>query len=365
MDEAINGTISIFDALRNSLDAEIVSRDQRDVAAGGSGAEVRGGSVLLVVHAFPAICARMARACASNRRALWRGAVHFGKNRHVLFLVLLLAPLLSIWATAAEAAKVRIEVQTPGGVEQKVLLGRPSGLAADRPVVFVMHGAGRDVGAEFERWYALAKEREFLLVLPEFSAEDFPGARGYSLGNVHDAHGQVRPRSTWVFEAIEAIFDDLRQRFGMTAEGYAIYGHAAGAQFVQRFLLHVPEARVTRAVAANAGWYTMPDFAVAWPYGLQSSAVDEEQLRHALQVPFTLLLGAENTDPDEPGLRRTPEALAQGPHRVARGQAFCDAGRAAAAERGLPFGWQLASVPDTGHDSDLMAAAAMPYLLQP
>ncbi len=281
----------------------------------------------------------------------------------MLFLALLLAPLLVAWAPAAEAARVRVKVETPGGFEQKVLLGRPPGLAMDRPVVFVMHGAQRDVDAEFDRWYALALEREFLLVVPEFNARDFPGARGYSYGNVQDESGQPRPRSTWSFEAIEAIFDDLRQRFGMTAEGYAIYGHAAGAQFVHRFLLHVPEARVSRAVAANAGWYAMPDFTVAWPYGLQGSAVGEEQLRHALQASLTLLLGAENSVPDEPGRRWTPEALTQGPHRVARGEAFFTAGKAAAAERGIAFGWQLATVPGAGQDSDLMAAAAIPYLL--
>lgn len=283
----------------------------------------------------------------------------------MLFLALLLAPLLAAWAPAAEAARVRIKVETPGGVEQRVLLGRPPGLATDRPVVFVMHGAQRDVDVEFDRWYALALEHEFLLVVAEFNVRDFPGARGYSYGNVQDGNGQPRPRSTWSFEAIEAIFDDLRQRFGMTAEGYAIYGHAAGAQFVHRFLLHVPEARVSRAVAANAGWYAMPDFTVAWPHGLQGSAVGEEPLRHALQAPLTLLLGAENIVPDEPGLRWTPEALAQGPHRVARGEAFFAAGRAAAAERGIAFGWQLATVPGAGQDSDLMAAAALPYLLQP
>jgi hypothetical protein len=230
-------------------------------------------------------------------------------------------------------------------------------------VVFVLHGGRRDVETEFDRWYALAKEREFLLVLPEFSAEDFPGARGYSLGNVQDVLGRVQPRSLWSFESIEAIFDDLRRRFGLTAEGYAVYGYATGAQFVQRFLLHVPEARVSRAVAANAGWYTMPDFAVGWPYGLQGSAVGEAQLRHALQLPLTLLLGTANPVPADPGLRRTPEALAQGPDRVARGRAFFDSGHAAAAERGIPFGWRLAVVPDSAHDPDRMAPAAIPYLL--
>jgi poly(3-hydroxybutyrate) depolymerase len=305
----------------------------------------------------------MAQAFALNRRALWRGGVPSGKSRpgkikHVLLLALLLAPLLAVWAPAAEAARVRIKVQTPGGVEQKVLLGRPAGLAADRPVVFVLHGARRDVGEEFKRWYALAVEREFLLVVPEFSDTDFAGAEAYDLGSVYDEKGGVRPRSTWAFEAIEPIFDDLRLRFGMTAEGYAIYGHSAGAGFVQRFVMHVPEARVTRAVVANAGWYTMPDFSVDFPYGLRGSVVGEEQLRHALQMPLTILLGEADPDPQV-----TPAALAQGEHPFARGQTFFGMARSAAAELGVSFGWRLATVPEVGHDSDLMAPAAIPYLL--
>ena len=55
-----------------------------------------------------------------------------------------------------------------------------------------------------------------------------------------------------VAAAIEPLFDHARARFGMEADAYSIYGHSAGAQFVHRFLFHVPDARVARAVAANA-----------------------------------------------------------------------------------------------------------------
>lgn len=256
---------------------------------------------------------------------------------------------LSLPLAETEAAKVRIRVETPGGVAQKVYLARPAGLATDRPVVFLMHGAQRNADQYRDQWYELAEEHDFLLVVPEFSAGDFPGAEGYELGNVYDEQGAVRPRSTWAFEAIEPIFDDLRQRFGMTAEGYSIYGEATAARFVQHFLLHVPEARVTRAVVANADGYTMPDFSIDFPRGLRRSAVDEGKLRHALQMPLTLLLATADSEPQNPGLPP--------------GQAFFDTARATAAALDVPFGWRLASAPGAGHDDPEMMVAAIPYLL--
>ena len=278
---------------------------------------------------------------------------------------LLLLLLLLLGAATAQAAKIRITVESPGGVEQHVYLARPAHLAPDRPVVFVMHGVQRNADEYRDQWHKLAMEHDFLLVVPEFSDDDFPEPEAYNLGNVFDGEGKRRPESAWSFSSIERIFDDVRQRFGMTAKGYALYGHSAGAQFVHRFLFHVPGARVTRAVAANAGWYTMPDFGIAYPYGLQGSAVTGDMLGKALQLSLTVLLGEEDTDPEHESLRRTPEALAQGLHRFARGQAFYAAAQAAAGRSGVPFNWQLATVPGADHDNRLMAPAAIPFLLEP
>jgi hypothetical protein len=272
-------------------------------------------------------------------------------------------PLLLV-ALGAQAAKIRITVEALGGVEQYVYLSRPTGLAPDRPLVFVMHGMDRNADEYRDQWHDLAEDYDFLLVVPEFSDRKFPDAEAYNLGSIFDGQGGRRPEADWSFSAIEPIFDEVRKRFGMEADGYALYGHSAGAQFVHRFLFHVPEARTTRAVAANAGWYTMPDFSIEYPYGLKDSAVSREMLEKAMQRPLTILLGEEDTGPEHPSLRRTPEAMAQGPHRLARGRAFFGSGQAAARDLGVPFAWQLLTVPGAEHENRLMAPAAIPYLLE-
>ncbi len=80
--------------------------------------------------------------------------------------------------------------------------------------------------------------------------------------------------------------------------------------------------RVERAVAANAGWYTLPRKADTFPYGLDGIDVADETLREAFSVPLTILLGEDDNDPNSKYLRRTPEALAQGAHRLARGASY-------------------------------------------
>jgi poly(3-hydroxybutyrate) depolymerase len=282
----------------------------------------------------------------------------------IKYLMSLALFFLLLPAADAGAAKVRIVVETPAGLQQKVYLTRPAGLTADRPIVFVMHGVRRNADEYRDQWHELAKEHNFLLVVPEFSDRIFPGSEAYSLGNVFDASGKPRPRAAWAYSAIEPIFDEVRRRYRMTARGYGLYGHAAGAQFVQRFLFHVPNARVTGVVVANAGWYTMPVFNTDWPYGLRGSVVSSADLAAALQLPVRVLLGEQDIDPGHKSLNRSPEALLQGPHRFARGQAFFESAADAATRLGVPFGWQLITVPDADHDNRLMAPAALPLLLE-
>lgn len=271
--------------------------------------------------------------------------------------------LLAAWPGPAEAAKIQYRFTDWNGPALRVFVTRPVGMAPDRPVVFVMHGVNRNALEYRDQWHDLAVAYDFLLVVPEFSQRSFPGPEAYDLGNVFEDQGTVRDKSEWSWSAIEGIFDDVRSRFGMSVDSYSLYGQSDGAQFAHRFIFYAPEARVNRIVVANAGWYMMPDFGVAFPYGLGDSAVDRSRLEQSLQLPVTILLGEEDTDTDHDKLRRTPEAMAQGPNRLARGQAFFNAARESARQLGVPFNWSLETVPWAGHDNGLMAPAAIPYLL--
>jgi pimeloyl-ACP methyl ester carboxylesterase len=292
----------------------------------------------------------------SGQRAACTRALECVLAGFMLFVVM-------TWPAPAQAAKIQYRFNSWNGPEMKVFVTRPVGLAPDRPVVFVLHGTKRNADEYRDQWHELAIEHDFLLVVPEFSERNFPGPESYNEEHVFDKQGVLKAISDRSHAVIEAIFDDVRSRFQLSTKTYSLYGHSAGAQFVESFIFEVPKARVNRVVIANADWYMMPDFDVSFPYGLGHSAVDRNRLELGLQLPVTILLGEEDTETDDDNLSRAPEAMAQGPNRLARGQAFFEAARAAADQLGVPFNWSLHTVPGAGHDNLLMAPAAIPFLL--
>lgn len=238
----------------------------------------------------------------------------------------------------------------------------PPRVAKDTPVVIVMHGRGRDADRYRDEWKDLAAAQGFILAVPEFDAERFPGSNSYNHGWFRERDGTPRPRTQWSFAAIEPLFDEVKRRSGSEVDGYALYGHSAGAQFVHRFILMMPEARYTAAVTANAGSYAFPDFTIDYPFGLKGAPVDAEGLKRVLGKPVVVLLGTEDNDPAHKSLPVQPQAKKQGLHRLARGEAFFAAGRESASEIGVPFGWRLRHVPGVAHSNDGMARAAAPLL---
>jgi poly(3-hydroxybutyrate) depolymerase len=264
----------------------------------------------------------------------------------------------AVSAAAAEAPPATFAF-TQAGHHVTVRYFVPPEATPQTPVVFVMHGVGRKAETYFTDWLPYAKARQFLLVVPEFSKAEFPGEEGYIYGNTVDTAGRPLPREQWSFNMIEPIFDAVRGHTGNQTQRYRIYGHSAGSQFVQRFIYLGPGARVERAVSANAGWYMLPDLTKAFPYGLKNTPVTEADLRHALALPLTVLLGTADTDPQARDLRLEPEAEEQGPFRLARGKYFQARSEEAARARQTSFGWRLAFAPGVAHSDKDMAPFAV------
>jgi len=179
--------------------------------------------------------------------------------------------------------------------------------------------------------------------------------------------------NNYLYSEIEHLFAAIRAALGGAQPGYYLFGHSAGGQFAHRLLTFLSDARVLGAVAANAGWYTMPsrgggdDPNFFMPYGLTGSPLDDADLCPLVTAPLTVLLGERDTatpDQDEM-LRGKSQAMTQGATRLARGRNYFAAGAARAKALGEHFGWRLGIVPGAGHSSMEVMPSAGFFLFDP
>ena len=238
---------------------------------------------------------------------------------------------------------------------------RPAAWNTSGPVLIVMPGAGRDGSGPREIWIPYAEKYGSLVVVPEFSLRYYPDDMWYISGHTFDPKGW-QPKKNWTYMAIEHLFDDIRQKSGAARNTYLLDGHSAGAQFVHRLVLVRPEARYSRAVAANAGMYLMPNLSVPYGYGLKDGPVPPAELPGVLSRKLIILSGGADTNPDDGGLPKFPEAAAQGPNRLERAKLFYASARALAAGLDVPLTWEYHVVPGVGHDEAGMAGPSAEYL---
>lgn len=275
-------------------------------------------------------------------------------------LAAIATPAIAQPALPEGSSRIAFAEPSAGG-EMPVWLHRPAGWRPGGVVVAVLHGAGRTARGYRDAWAPQAEARNFLLVCPEFSRAAYPGSAAYN-----DGGSAGRPREAWHFWALPRAVAAARRAAGEEGTGrFHLYGHSAGSQFAHRYNWLCGAEGVERMVFANAGFYTWPDLAQGFPYGLGGTPAGEAALRAGLVRPATVLLGQQDIDTTDPDLRQTPEAMLQGPHRFARGQAFFAAARDAAARLGVAFGWRMAFVPSVGHSNAGMAPRAAELLFSP
>lgn len=241
---------------------------------------------------------------------------------------------------------------------------RPAAWQDGRPIVVVFHGLKRNAQEYCEGWKDYAEKHDFLVVCPEFTESKYPGVRYYNTGNVTDSDdkgGKVQPRNAWVFPAIDRVINAAKKSVGAKKSRTIIFAHSAGAQIIHRYVLLNGRTAADRIIAANSGWYTMPNQEDVFPYGLRELPVTDKELQAAFQMPVTILLGEKDTVRSKV-LRKTPEADAQGMNRLERGKKFYAEAQKEAKRLGTAFNWQLVTVPGVGHDGVGMAVGAVPLI---
>lgn len=252
---------------------------------------------------------------------------------------------------------------------------QPRNYHADTPVVLVLHGLRRDAEDYRDSWAELAEREGLMVLVPRFSTEAYPGGNGYNLGNVFHAASaeesrgfirpeQLNPPERWAFTLIERVFADFRRnRSNTLRQTYYLYGHGAGAQVAHRFAMFMPESHAEEIIVAAAGWYTMPDESLEWPYGTGGVLrLDTTAIRAFFAQPILLLAGGADTATLHTVMRQTPQANNQGATRVERTRHYYEFAAHRARRLNTAFNWRHWVMPGVTHSPDQMTPFAARYI---
>ncbi len=251
----------------------------------------------------------------------------------------------------------------------KVFYHIPDGDITTMPIIMSFHGASRNADDYRDYWIQMANSNNFMVFAPEFSSANFPGGDAYNLANVFDdgdnpSQSSFNSINEWTFSVIDPIFETIKADISGTQQNYNAWGHSAGSQFLQRFILYLPNSKLDIAVCSNAGWYTVPEFGVDFPYGIDLSLLSIQNLTDAFNKRVIVHLGQNDTNPNSPGLRHnTIVDNQQGLNRLVRGQYFFTTSQETALDLDVNYNWDKDEVSGVAHNAQLMANDALQHIL--
>lgn len=226
------------------------------------------------------------------------------------------------------------------------------------PILFIFPGTYRNADDYLETWITIADQKGVMVFAFEFSVNYYPMSTNYQTGFILDENGNLNNEDVWTFSVIEPVFDFIKTNLVNNTNSYNMFGHSAGGQFVHRFVQFKPNSRVNYAVSANAGWYTVPDTSVDFPYGLKNAGISNEDLQNSYLKNLEIHLGQNDNDPNDPALRKTPEANLQGLHRLSRGRYFINQSDSISQSLNFPSNWVKKELENVGHEQQKMAVFA-------
>lgn len=228
------------------------------------------------------------------------------------------------------------------------------------PVLFSFHGAERSGLNPIICWREFAERDGFIVLSPQFR-RDLYDENQYQFGNVFKTREckELNPEEEWIYSAVEPMFKFFKKETGNRARKYDIQGHSAGGQFVHRYLLAKPGAKVRKAVASNPGsWSWISDdesingrtVEAKWPYTIKGTPFDDaKHVKAYLARNMVVHNGDVDTAAHGPNVPDVPAAKAEGANRFERGKNYFAAMQEYAKGKGWRFNWKAVTVHGIGH----------------
>jgi poly(3-hydroxybutyrate) depolymerase len=228
-------------------------------------------------------------------------------------------------------------------------------------ILIALHGLDRIAAGFRDEFIAAAERLGKIVIVPEFDIDAFPDVYAYNYGNAVTAPPNSRPkaREEWNFELIDRLFLSVKNDTQIQSQKFDLYGNSAGSQYVLRYVALTEAPTLEKPISSNSGIYMLPTLTVNYPDGMGGIGMGDADIRRYLSRPLHILLGDADTDATAADLPRTPEALAQGPHRLARGLWHFEHCISLAETMGIELAWTIEIVPGAQHISRAIFDRAM------
>jgi hypothetical protein len=264
----------------------------------------------------------------------------------------------------------------------------PPQFNGETSVMIVIPGAGRNANDYRDSWIESANKYNLLVLSPSYPEKSYDFA-AYHLGGIVDelelknpkverVDGRiskyrmndediqfsfVKNKLEWIFDDFDLIFSSVKPIIGNKQTNYDLFGHSAGGQILHRFAIFKSNSMANRIVAANSGFYTLPDASVRFPFGTDGTPVSQKDIQKSFASKLVVLLGESDDKTEKRGtMLHTLSADAQGLGRFERGRYFFSQSQELAKLAKTPIDWQLKSVEGVGHDYRKMGVAAAELL---
>jgi len=269
-----------------------------------------------------------------------------------------------------------------------VFYHKPESFSPQSKILMVIPGAGRNGDSYRDAWIEESEKYSVLIVSLKYPENYYP-FEDYHLGGIisnpnllesaayatdsnnvtldeNAFHFDVNAdKQTWIFDDFDRVFDLVVNATDSEQSTYDIFGHSAGGQILHRFALFYPENKANHIIAANSGFYTMPDTSTSLPFGLKESSTTQKDLKASFKNKLIIYLGAQDNESETRGtLLRSYTADKQGFGRLSRGIHFYTFSESLAKKLDTPFNWSVKTVPNSGHNHRKMGDAVGKFLYE-
>ena len=246
---------------------------------------------------------------------------------------------------AASMTGTILRKSSVGSVPITYFVYQPSTLVRPGKVLVLVHGISRNAAEHVEVFAPFADHHGLTLIAPLFEDKSFRGYQrlGFSRGKGKGIRSD---------HVLRKVLDQFSVETSIPTKRFYMFGHSGGGQFVHRYAMAHPTEVIGYGVSA-AGWYTLPDLALEYPYGLmkpggfQDLAFDVDRF---LAIPACILVGEKDTERDEALNKADHLDATQGKTRRERAEYWAAAMTTAARWRGLGTSFDLFVLPNCGHD---------------